>query len=165
MSHTILADSCINCGGCEFICPTGAIHPPSFDVPHPAFFWIETHSCNDCGVCASVCPTDCILPDPDTIVCVGRGCPLAVERGGPFAGWECSRLEDRCDRCGHVLWRAAPEGVWRCLRCEPEPTARRQLCPKVMALERAKTGPTPPRRSAEELYALRAQGLRSAGSG
>ena len=165
MSYTVLSESCINCGGCEFICPTEAIHPPASDVPHPAFFWIETHRCNDCGVCASVCPTDCILPDPDTIVCMGRGCPLAVERGGAFAGWECSRLETRCDRCGHVLWRLAPNDKWACLRCEPDPATRRQLCPKVLALERDKTGPTPPRRSAEELYALRAQGLRRAGSG
>ena len=155
MSYTILRDSCIDCGGCEFVCPTGAIHPPAPGAPPPAVFWIETHRCNDCGVCASVCPEDCILPDPDTIVCMGRGCPLSAERGGAFAGRECSQLESRCGRCDHVLWRRSPEAEWTCIRCAPEPAVRRHLCPKVSALERAKTGPVAPRRGSAELYANR----------
>ena len=155
MSYTILSDSCINCGGCEFYCPTEAIHPPAADAPHPAVFWIETHRCNDCGSCVAVCPSDCILPDPDTFGCAGHGCPIAPERGGAFAGWDCSRLEAFCDACGHVLWRPGPGGEWLCIRCKPEESARRQLCPKVLLLERAKTGPIRPRRSVEELYAHR----------
>ncbi len=156
MSYTILSDSCINCGGCEFRCRPEAIHPPAADAPHPAVFWIETHRCNDCGSCAPVCPTDGILPDPDTVDCAGRGCPVAAERRGAFAGWECSRLETLCDCCGHVLWRPGSEGEWVCIRCKPESGSKRQLCPKVLALENAKTGPKPPRRSVEELYANRA---------
>ncbi len=161
MSYTILSDSCINCGGCDFCCPTEAIHAPALDAPHPAVFWIETNRCNDCGSCVPVCPTDGILLDPDTIVCAGRGCPVAAEQRGAFAGWECSRLETLCDRCGHVLWRPVPESPegpeseWVCIRCKPDPTARRQLCPKLLSLEKDKTGPIPPRRSAEELYAHR----------
>ena len=155
MSFTILPGSCINCGGCEFCCPTEAIRPPAVDAPHPAVFWIETHRCNDCGSCVPLCPSDVILPDPDTIACAGRGCPIAVERGGTFAGWECSRLETLCDRCGHVLWRSAAGSEWWCIRCETGPTAHRQRCPKVLLLERAKTGPIPPRRGEEELYAHR----------
>jgi Pyruvate/2-oxoacid:ferredoxin oxidoreductase delta subunit len=157
MSYTIVSHSCINCGGCEFACPTEAIRPPAADATHPAVFWIETHRCNDCGFCATVCPTDCILPDPDTIGCAGRGCPIAEDRHGTFAGWECSRLEALCDRCGHVLWRSDSGDEWECVRCKPDRGARRQLCPKVLLLEKAKTGPKPPRRSVEELYANRAR--------
>jgi hypothetical protein len=42
-----------------------------------------------------------------------------------------------------------------CIRCEPDPPARRQHCPKVLLLEKAKTGQIPPRRSIEALYAHR----------
>ena len=155
MSYVILPDSCINCGGCEFDCPTEAIHAPAGDAPHPAVFWIETHRCNDCGACVTVCPTDAILSDPDAFGCVGHGCPLAPDRGAAFAGWDCSRLEALCDGCGHVVWRPALGGEWVCIRCKPKKGARRQLCPKVLSLEKAKTGPLRPRRSVEELYAHR----------
>ncbi len=73
MSYTILPDACINCGACEFCCPTEAIHPPAPLATQPAVFWIETYRCNDCGACTAVCTADCILPDPDTIACEGRG--------------------------------------------------------------------------------------------
>ena len=67
MSHTILPDACINCGACEFCCPTEAIHPPDLTASQPAVFWIETYRCNDCRACIIVCTADCILPDPDTV--------------------------------------------------------------------------------------------------
>jgi Pyruvate/2-oxoacid:ferredoxin oxidoreductase delta subunit len=155
MSYTILPDLCIDCGACDFCCATEAIHPPPTDVPRPAAFWIETNRCNDCGLCPKVCPMDCILPDPDTIGCVGRGCPVASDRRGPFAGWECSKLEALCDRCGHVLWRSGSRDEWVCLRCGPGDGGRRVLCPKVLSLEKGKTGQKTPRRDVEELYANR----------
>ncbi|MFQ5514022.1 MAG: indolepyruvate ferredoxin oxidoreductase subunit alpha [Myxococcota bacterium] len=152
MSYTIIGETCINCGACEFLCPTGAIRPPAPDAPHPPVFYIQTHQCNDCGVCPSVCPVDCILPDPDTFCCVGRGCPVADHRPGPFSGWECSRLEQVCPQCDHVLWRLAPSGGWICPRCDLDEDGRRALCPKVLSLERGKTGARAPRRSVAQLY-------------
>ena len=156
MSYTILPDKCINCGGCDFCCPTEAIHPPAPLAAHPAFFWIETNRCNDCGSCTAFCPADCILPDPDTIDCAGRGCPLAADRRGPTAGWECSKLEAQCGQCGHVLWRSESRDEWACGRCGRDEGTRLQLCPKVLSLEKGRNGPIPPRRSSEELYADRA---------
>ncbi len=152
MSLTILPEICINCGACEFVCPTGAIHPPAPDAPHPAVFWIATNWCNDCDACVPVCPVDCILPDPDTIVCHGRGCPLKPGRDAPFAGWECTLLVDLCEACGHVKWRPDDSAPWRCVRCDETGTAR---CPKILRIEQGKTGPQPPRRGTDELYDLR----------
>ena len=156
MSYTILPDGCINCGACEFCCPTEAIHPPAPLATQPAVFWIETYRCNDCGSCTAVCVADCILLDPDTIGCEGRGCPVAVDGRGPFAGRECSKLEALCDRCGHALWRSESGDSWACVRCGRDGGARLQLCPKVLSLEKGRNGSEPPRRSIEELYANRA---------
>ncbi len=89
-------------------------------------------------------------PDPDTIVCAGRGCPVAADQRSAFAGWECSRLETLCDCCGHVLWRLAPGSEWVCIRCEPDRSTRRQRCPKVLLLEKGGMGSIPPRRRIEE---------------
>ena len=156
MSYTILPDACIGCGACDFCCPTEAIHQPAPAASQPAAFWIETYRCNDCGSCTAVCPADCILPDPDTIRCTGRGCPVAADRRSRFAGWECSKLETLCDGCGHALWRSESSDGWACVRCGRDEGAHLQLCPKVLSLEKGRNGPEPLRSSIEELYANRA---------
>ena len=140
MSYAILRDGCINCGGCEFCCPTEAIQRPGPGARHPAAFWIETYRCNDCAFCVTVCPTDCIHPDPDTVACLARGCPVAADRRGAFAGWECSLLEALCEGCGHVLWRSGSADEWACVRCASNGAAGRQRCPKVLLLEKAGEG-------------------------
>lgn len=152
MSFTIVMERCIACGACEMGCPTGAVHQPTPQITPPAF-WIATNRCSDCGVCASMCPIDCILPDPDTIVCEGRGCPVAPATKGPVTGWDCAKLTLFCDRCGDVLRRPSPERQWTCIECDLQLRAR---CPKARLLRAGKTGQQPPRRSVDALYRLRA---------
>lgn len=150
MSLTILPEVCIGCGACDFGCPTDAIHPP--DQSAGPAFWIETNRCNDCGWCATVCPVDCILPDPDTIVCRGRGCPVADDGHGPVAGWTCSLQVERCATCGDPLWSATPDEPAACARCD---LGLRVGCPKTLLLRKGRAGQKPPKRSAAELYAAR----------
>lgn len=141
MSLAILPEACIGCGACEPVCPTGAVQRPSADQPN--VFWIETYLCNDCGACQAACPVACIVADPDSIVCRGRGCPVAPERRGPYAGWECTRQEARCTACGDVLWRHPGTDTWRCVSCDP---LIRSACPKTVFLRRGRTGQRPLRR-------------------
>lgn len=150
MSLTILADVCIGCGACDYGCPTGAIHPPG-PGDGPAF-WIETNRCNDCNWCTTVCPVDCILPDPDTIVCGGRGCPVAPGAAGPAAGWWCSQMVELCPNCGDPLWAPTPDDPPACARCD---LGMKVGCPKTLMLRKGRTGQKPTKRPAAELYALR----------
>lgn len=152
MSFHILAEACIGCGACEVGCPTEAVLRPPIEQGN--VFWVETYRCNDCGWCPTVCPVDCILPDPDTIVCGGRGCPVANGAKGPFAGWKCTRMEHLCTQCGDVLWREGrdTEASWRCARCE---LATHVGCPKTLALRKGRRGQKPLRKSPAELYERR----------
>lgn len=152
MSLTIVPELCIGCGACDYGCPTEAIHRPG-PTDGPAF-WIETNRCNDCDWCTTVCPVDCILPDPDTIVCEGRGCPVAAGGSGPVAGWTCSLQVEVCATCGDPLWSPPTADVApACARCD---LGLRVGCPKTLLLRKGRTGPKPPKRSVDELYALRA---------
>lgn len=153
MSLTILPELCIGCGACDFGCPTEAIQRPPIEQGN--VFWIETYLCNDCGWCATACPEDCILPDPDTIVCGGRGCPIAAGAKGPAAGLDCTRLERRCPTCDDVLWADPDSGSWRCAHCDDHGQVG---CPKTLSLRKGRAGQRPPRRSAAELYEHRAAG-------
>jgi len=47
-------DDCINCNGCEDICPSGAISPGDDK------YEIDADLCTDCGSCADICPVDSI---------------------------------------------------------------------------------------------------------
>lgn len=141
MSLAILPEACIGCGACEPVCPTGAVQRPGPGLPNA--FWIETYLCNDCAVCQTVCPVACIVVDPDSIVCRGRGCPVAPDRRGPYAGWDCTRQEARCGTCGDVLWRQPDTDVWHCVTCDP---LIRASCPKTVWIRRGRTGQQPLRR-------------------
>lgn len=61
MALKITAD-CINCGACEFECPTGAIY---YGEDH---YEIDPNKCTECeeffhdSKCTLVCPVDCIIP-------------------------------------------------------------------------------------------------------
>jgi NAD-dependent dihydropyrimidine dehydrogenase PreA subunit len=151
LSLTIVADRCIGCGACDYGCPTGAIHAPG-PGDGPAF-WIETYRCNDCGWCPTACPVDCIVPDPDTIVCRGRGCPVADDGVGPVAGWWCSLQEELCPTCGDPLWARAEGEPAACARCD---LGMQVGCPKSLWLRKGRTEQRPPKRSVAELYELRA---------
>ncbi|MFN8034687.1 MAG: 4Fe-4S binding protein [Acidimicrobiia bacterium] len=153
MSLLILPEVCINCGACEYVCPSEAIHRPEPDAPHPAVFWISSNRCGDCGDCAPMCPLDCILTDPDSVICRERGCPLRSDRDAPFAGWDCSLMIDLCPACGHTLWRADTSMPWSCVRCDDASPVR---CPKIVGYEKGHVGQRPPKRTPEELYAARA---------
>ena len=139
---------CIDCGACEYGCPTEAIHPS--DATHSRF-WISTFLCNDCGWCPTVCPVDCILVDPDSIICHGRGCPVSPAGSGPFAGWECTELVRLCS-CGSVLWRRSDHDEWTCPKCGLDSQVG---CPKTLSLGKGKTDQKPLRRPVAELYASR----------
>lgn len=45
-----ITDKCMKCGGCEPMCPVGAI---SFDN---GIYVIDPEKCVSCGMCANVCP-------------------------------------------------------------------------------------------------------------
>lgn len=125
-------ESCIGCGACESACHARAIsQSESFAVAYV----VDPLLCNDCLDCVVVCPVFALVDDPEWAVCLGRGCPLSSDR---YAGWECSQAEQRCDRCGSVLWRAQA-GDWTCRSCTMTDTPRQARCPKVDKARRPST--------------------------
>jgi NAD-dependent dihydropyrimidine dehydrogenase PreA subunit/phage FluMu protein Com len=121
VSLRVLEDACIGCGGCEYACPTGALTKTDSFL---GLFQIDPYTCDDCGQCLPKCPVDAIVPDPDWVVCHGRGCPLSSAR---LAGVDCNIWQTRCASCGGPLWSAGG-GEWRCPRCDE---GRRVGCPKT----------------------------------
>lgn len=53
MAHKI-NDECIACGGCQSVCPVGAISEGD------GKYEIDAGSCIDCGACAAQCPVGAI---------------------------------------------------------------------------------------------------------
>ena len=51
----VISDSCIACGTCESVCPTGAISAGDIYKSDP-------DTCIDCGTCAESCPNEAIAP-------------------------------------------------------------------------------------------------------
>ena len=49
----IIWDTCIECGACESVCPTGSITP---DSPYK----VNYDSCIGCGTCMDTCPVGAI---------------------------------------------------------------------------------------------------------
>ncbi len=125
MSHHVIEDVCIGCGGCEFACPTGALTKTDSFL---GLFTIDPFTCNDCGECIPKCPVDAIEIDPAWPVCSGRGCPLRSER---LRGVDCACWQQRCPTCGTTLWRAAGAARWTCPSCDEH---RRVHCPRTRGL-------------------------------
>lgn len=128
MSHKVVEEVCIGCGGCEYACPTGALRKTDSFL---GLFVINPLTCNDCGECVDKCPTDAIMPDPDWVECNNTGCPLTSKR---LADIECSVWQDRCPECKTTLWRSA-EGDWECPRCG---MGRKVQCPRTHRLDEIK---------------------------
>lgn len=51
----VISDSCIACGTCQSVCPTGAISEGDI-------YKIDPDTCIDCGTCAENCPNEAIIP-------------------------------------------------------------------------------------------------------
>ncbi len=51
----IISSDCMNCGVCEFMCPTGAI------VPAANQFIIDKQRCDGCGRCVPYCVASAIV--------------------------------------------------------------------------------------------------------
>jgi ferredoxin len=130
VSLKVLADGCIGCGGCEYACPTGALHKTDSFL---GLFTIDPFTCDDCLQCVPKCPVDAIVVDTDWPTCYGHGCPLGSQR---LAGTECSVWSSACSVCGGPLWRSAG-GAWACPRCDE---GRRVGCPKIRHLAKAAEG-------------------------
>ena len=119
----LITDECIGCGACEYECPTEAI------TKQDEFFGrfvIDQWACNDCGKCADVCPVAVVVVDESSVICEGRGCPVAVAGKSKVAGWACNRASRRCPACGNPAWDGS-DGLTGCPRCE---LGLRQYCPK-----------------------------------
>lgn len=126
MSHRVLEDACIGCGGCEYACPTGALTKTDSFL---GLFVIDPFTCDDCGQCVDKCPVLAIEPDPEWAVCGDRGCPLKSQR---LADVECSIWQQRCPSCGTTLWRTGSEESWSCPRCG---MGMRVACPRTTKLD------------------------------
>ena len=67
-------DSCSGCGGCDDICPFGAMSDPTSDGG--GYVSIDRDKCFGCGVCANLCSNGAVfmVEAPD------KGLPMDVER-------------------------------------------------------------------------------------
>lgn len=54
MTHKIDNSTCISCGNCQAVCPTGAAEFVDGE------YKIDPAKCNDCATCAEQCPVACI---------------------------------------------------------------------------------------------------------
>ena len=125
MSHKVLDDVCIGCGGCEYACATGALTKTDSFL---GLFVIDPFTCNDCGDCVTKCPESAIIIDPEWAVCGDRGCPLSSKR---LADVDCAYWQERCPTCGATMWRA-DDGAWACSRCDLQ---MKVACPRTTKLE------------------------------
>ncbi len=139
MSHKVIEEVCIGCGGCEYACSVGALSKTDSFL---GLFVIDPFTCNDCGDCVTKCPESAIVVDPEWAVCGDRGCPLSSSR---LADVECAFWQERCPTCGSTMWRreaAADDrvdadgehqhGAWVCSRCDLE---MKVACPRANKLE------------------------------
>jgi NAD-dependent dihydropyrimidine dehydrogenase PreA subunit len=55
---TIDAEACIDCGGCQRVCPAEAIKYS----PTGHTYIVDQDSCIDCRICVAMCPVSCIHP-------------------------------------------------------------------------------------------------------
>ncbi len=122
----VLDDVCIGCGACDYSCPNGALYKTDSFL---GLFAIDPYRCDSCGDCLPKCPVVAIVPDPEWVVCHGRGCPLSSTRLGMV---ECNIFSDQCDGCGGPLWRDSSE-EWGCPRCDGQ---RKVGCPKLNMFDR-----------------------------
>ncbi|MCP3853608.1 MAG: 4Fe-4S dicluster domain-containing protein [Actinomycetia bacterium] len=122
MSHKVLEMLCIGCGACDYSCPNSALSKTDSFM---GLFIIDPYRCDDCADCVPKCPVIAIIPDPEWVVCHGRGCPLSSQRLGMV---ECNIFSTQCESCSGPLWREAPSDTYTCPRCDEDRTVG---CPKV----------------------------------
>jgi formate hydrogenlyase subunit 6/NADH:ubiquinone oxidoreductase subunit I len=67
-------DSCSGCGGCDDICPFGAMEDPISDGG--GYVSIDRDKCFGCGVCANLCGNGAVV----MVEAPDKGLPMDVER-------------------------------------------------------------------------------------